>query len=66
LLKRLLKWKKVPTVDISLDAEALELPFSEKGWWGTTPTVVRHFIIEREKASFEDKRYSISLHTLAR
>ena len=40
--------KKAPTVDISLSAEALRLPFSEENW-EATPTEVRHFIIEREK-----------------
>ncbi len=47
--------KKAPTVDISLSAEALGLPFSEKDW-KATPTVVRHFIIECEKANIEGKK----------
>ena len=50
-----MKRKKAPTVDISLSAEALGLPFSEKDW-KATPTVVRHFIIECEKASVKDRK----------
>ena len=42
-----MKRKKAPAVDISLSAEALELPFSEESW-EATPTEVRHFILERE------------------
>jgi len=49
-----LKRKKAPTVDISLGAEALG--FLSEGSWETTPTAVRHFIIEREKAGIEDKK----------
>ena len=42
-----MKRKEAPTVDISSSAEALGLPFSEEDW-KATPTVIRHFIIERE------------------
>jgi len=44
-----LKRKKASTVDISLSVEVLRLPFSEEGW-KATPTAVRHFITECEKA----------------
>jgi len=47
--RRLLKRKKAPTANISSSAEALGLPFSEEDW-KATPTAVRHFIIECEKA----------------
>jgi len=50
-----LKRKKAPAVDISSSTEALGLPFSEEDW-KATPTVARHFIIEREKTSIEDKK----------
>jgi len=50
-----LRRKKAPAVDISSSAEALGLLFSEEGW-GATPIAVRYFIIEREKASIEDKK----------
>ena len=42
-----MKREETPTVDISSSAEALGLPFSEEDW-KATPTVIRHFIIERE------------------
>jgi len=50
-----LKRKKLLIVDIPSSAEALGLPFSEEDW-KAMPTVVRHFIIEREKASIEGKK----------
>ena len=53
--RRLLKRKKAPTVDISLSVETLGLPFSKEDW-EATPIAVRRFIIEREKASIEDKK----------
>ena len=51
----MLRRKKAPTVDISSSTKALGLPFSEEDW-EATPIAVRHFIIEREKASIEDKK----------
>ena len=46
-----MKKRKTVTVDISLSAEALGLPFSEEDW-KVTPSSVRRFIIEREKTIF--------------
>jgi len=40
--------KKIPTVDISSNAEAVGLPFSEEDC-EATPTAVKYFIMEHEK-----------------
>ncbi len=50
-----MKRNKTPTVDVSLSAEALGLPFSEESW-EATPTEVRHFIIEREGTIIEHEK----------
>jgi len=52
----LLKRKKALTVDISPNAEALGLPFSEEAW-----RQVQHFTIKPEKTSIEDRKTIVEL-----